>query len=70
MSPASLFSSFFISLIGFALFRYGRKQERFIIILSGAALMVYPYFVDDWRVSVSVGVGILGLTYLAIRQGL
>ncbi len=37
----------FFSIIGYAYYRYGKKQENNVIRYSGIALMLYPYVVTD-----------------------
>ena len=45
------------SLIGMAVFKYGRRQRTATHTLVGVALMAYPYFVTNaWAI---VGVGVL-----------
>jgi hypothetical protein len=46
-SPGTLFAALLFSVIGLAAFMYGRKQARWRAMSIGAALMVYPYFVDS-----------------------
>ena len=43
------------SLVGFAAFRYGRKNDETRPMLLGAALMVYGYFISDPWLSLAVG---------------
>ena len=43
------------SLVGFAAFRYGRKNDEVRPMLLGAALMVYGYFIPDAWLSLAVG---------------
>jgi hypothetical protein len=43
------------SLVGFAAFRYGRKNDETRPMLLGAALMVYGYFISDAWLSLVVG---------------
>ena len=60
----------FISLVGFALFMYGKKQKRGPQLIVGIALMAYPYFVDSLWVHALV-LAVLGAgTWLALRAGL
>lgn len=42
--------------VGFVYFSYGRKQARVSMIVSGLALMVYPYFLDSkvWLVVIGL----------------
>lgn len=45
------------SLIGLAVFTYGRRQRTATHTLIGVALMAYPYFVSSaWAI---VGIGVL-----------
>jgi hypothetical protein len=44
IDPAWLFLSLVPSGLGFVLFRYGKKQDRWPQLVAGFALMVYPYF--------------------------
>ena len=45
-SPAYLFGMLLFSLIGFAAFRYGRRNDRSPTMWIGVALMLYPYIVS------------------------
>lgn len=64
-----LFLSLFPSGIGFVLFVYGKKRQRWPQMIAGVAFMVYPYFTAS--VAALVGMGILlGVSlWLAIRGG-
>ena len=53
-----LLSSLF-SLIGFAIFTYGRRQRTATHTLIGVALMAYPYFVSSAYALVGIGVLLL-----------
>ena len=53
--PNSLFIDLIFGSIGFALFAYGKKADRWPQIIAGLALMVYPYFVDSTVTLFSVG---------------
>lgn len=46
MDVNNLFFSFLFSIIGMCFFSYGRKNDLYFL-LSGIALMVYPYFVSQ-----------------------
>ena len=65
-----LIVAMFVSLVGFALFVYGKRQNRGPQLVVGIALMVYPYFVSSWWAHGLV-LGLLGAgTWLALRAGL
>ncbi|GMT42447.1 MAG: hypothetical protein IEMM0002_0858 [bacterium] len=51
----NLYISFFFSLVGMGYFMYGKKQSNVIILLTGIALMFYPYLVSSVAVMLSVG---------------
>jgi hypothetical protein len=53
-----LFSS-----IGLGLFIYGKKQGRIVPLLSGIALMAYPYFVSDTYTLVGIGTALIAIPY-------
>jgi len=67
MDGNSLFASFFFSLIGMAVFVYGRRQRLATPTIIGFALMGYPYFVSDTRVLLGVGMGLLAALYFGMR---
>lgn len=53
--PAALFASLLFGVIGFAAFRYGKKQVLWSPIAIGLALMVYPYFVSQVWLIYAIG---------------
>ena len=55
--------------IGFVLFVYGKKQQRWPQMAAGAALSVYPYFVDTALQMTIVGAAIGAAFWWAIQQG-
>jgi hypothetical protein len=67
--PTSLFLSLIPSSIGFVLFVYGKKQERWPQLVAGLLLMVYPYFTDSIAALVGVGIAIVASLWLAVRGG-
>ncbi|MGE5244814.1 MAG: hypothetical protein ACM3SQ_11360 [Betaproteobacteria bacterium] len=67
--PTWLFLSLIPSGIGFVLFVYGRKQERWPQMAGGVALMVYPYFATTVATLLLVGALIVALTWYAISAG-
>ena len=69
LDPGALFLSLIVGGIGFVLFVYGRKQERWPQMAAGVVLMVYPYFVESMVVLVAIAVAICAGLWLAIRAG-
>jgi len=41
--------------LGLAYFVYGKKQQRFVPLLCGIALMAFPYFISNTIVLVVIG---------------
>jgi len=65
----SLLAGFAVSLIGFGLFTYGRKQGRAPQILVGLVSMVFPYFVASPVWILGIFVALVGAMWLALRLG-
>ena len=62
--PTWLMLSLIPSGLGFLLFTYGRKQQRWPHFAAGLLMMVYPYFATTVVSLVAVGAAIgLGLWY-------
>lgn len=55
--------------VGFVLFTYGKKQDRFPHLGAGLVLMIYPYFVGSAVPMLLVGAAIVGALWLAVRSG-
>ena len=69
IDPTFLLLSLIPSGIGFVLFRYGRKAERWPQLVGGLVFMVYPYFTSSASMLVGVG-SFLGIAmYFIIRAG-
>lgn len=65
-----LFFSLIPSGIGFVLFMYGRKQQRWPHLVSGLVFMVYPYFTPSLALMSLTGVAIaFVLWYGVVRLG-
>ena len=54
-TPAVLFASVLFGLIGFAAFRYGKKDASWQPMAIGVALMVYPYFISQTWLLYTIG---------------
>jgi hypothetical protein len=64
-----LFLSLIPSGIGFVLFVYGKKQQRWPQLVAGVAFTVYPYFTATVSEMIGVGFALGGLLWAAIRMG-
>jgi len=67
--PTWLFLSLIPSGIGFVLFVYGRKQQRWPQLVAGLVLTVYPYLATSVTSLVIVGTAVCLALWLAIRAG-
>ena len=47
LSPAALFIGLMTGVVGAAYFVYGKKQAKFMPMLCGALLCVYPWFIES-----------------------
>ena len=55
--------------IGFVLFVYGKKQQRWPHLGAGIVLMVYPYFTSTIASMTAVGVAICVALWGLVRLG-
>jgi hypothetical protein len=69
LDPTLLFLSLITSGIGFVLFVYGKKQDRWPQLVAGVALMIYPYVVSTATMTIAIGAAIIAALWLAVRQG-
>jgi hypothetical protein len=67
--PTWLFVSLIPGGIGFVLFVYGKKQERWPHLVAGLLLMVYPYFTPSLVALVATGGAICAGLWYALRLG-
>ena len=67
--PAWLFLSLIPSGIGFVLFVYGKKQERWPHMLAGILFSIYPYFTPSILSMALIGVALGAGLWLAVRGG-
>ena len=70
LSASSLIADLVVSVVGFAYYRYGRKQERPVHVVTGISMMTIPMFVGGGALGVlGVGAGLAVATWIAIRAG-
>lgn len=49
--------------VGFGFFLYGKKQRMVVPLISGLALMVYPYFMPNAIALVLIGLVLIAIPY-------
>ena len=69
LDPTWLFLSMIPSGIGFVLFVYGKKQQRWPYMLAGIVFSIYPYFTPSSVVMMLIGVALGTGLWLAVRAG-
>jgi hypothetical protein len=69
IDPTWLFVSLFPSGVGFVLFVYGRKQQRWPLVAFGIAFMAYPLVTPTLTALVGIGAALGVALWLALRGG-
>lgn len=46
-------------IVGIAYFRYGKKQENIVALISGIGLIAFPYFISSVFAIVSIGIALV-----------
>ena len=69
LDPTWIFLSLVPSGVGFVLFKYGKKQDRWPQLVAGLALMLYPYFATSLTTLVGIGALIGVALWYAVRLG-
>jgi len=69
LDPTWLFVSLIPCGVGFVLFVYGKKQDRWPQMAAGLLLMAYPYFATSLVSLVATGAVIGLILWYAIRLG-
>lgn len=64
-----LIASLIPSGVGFVLFTYGRKQQRWPQLVSGVLMMVYPYFTPTLATMAGGGLALGVALYLMLAAG-
>ena len=67
--PVVLLVSLIPSGIGFVLFTYGRKEQRWPQLLIGVLLMVYPYFTPTLGTMIAGGIALVSALYVLLALG-
>jgi len=66
-NESSLIWSMFFGAIGVGFFIYGRRQRMVVPFVSGLALMIVPYFVDNVGGMIALCVAFMALPYFVRR---
>lgn len=61
---ANLFAGILFGSAGFAAFVYGKKSARWKPMAIGAALMVYPYFIEETWLLYAIGVALCAAIFV------
>jgi len=70
LDPTLLILSLIPSGVGYVLFTYGRKQQRWPQLVCGILFMVYPYFTGSVATMIGGGAVIGAALYVTIAAGL
>jgi hypothetical protein len=65
-----LLVSLLVSVVGFALLMYGKKQRRVPQLAVGLLMMVFPYFVPGVLLPAVIAVALVGLLVVAVKLGI
>jgi hypothetical protein len=63
MSASDVVAGLVTGAVGLAYFTYGKKRQRNILMWSGVALMVYPYFVTSLLAVVAIGAALAAVPF-------
>lgn len=64
MNATSLMIGVFTGAIGVGYFIYGKRQAKFVPLIAGMMLCVYPYFVDGMLALLVVGATLMAAPFL------
>jgi hypothetical protein len=64
MTPATLTIGILAGAIGVGYFMYGNRQTKFVPLIAGMALCVYPYFVDSVLWLCIIGAALLAAPFV------
>jgi hypothetical protein len=64
LDPTTLLLSIVFGSIGMGLFLYGKKQEKYVHLLAGAALMGLPYVIANAVALLVVGAAVAAVPFV------
>lgn len=68
MSFSALFFGFAFGVFGFFFLKQGRKQAQPVAIVSGLALMIYPYFIENPWIVFGIGITLCVVAYKSLQR--
>lgn len=63
MNPSLLLWGVLFGSIGLGYFIYGKRQRAPVPLLSGVALMAFPYFISNSTLLVAIGIVLTAIPY-------
>ena len=63
MNTSTLLWGLLFGSIGLAFFIYGRRQKTVVPLVTGLALMIFPYFVSNTILLVTLGAVLVAIPY-------
>ena len=64
MSVSALFIGMIAGAIGTGYFVYGKRQQRFVPMLSGVTLGIYPFFTDNPLLLLLIGAALMAAPFM------
>ena len=64
-TPASLFWGILLGSIGVGYFIYGKREQMFVALFAGVALIALPWFIASTLWLIVVGIVVMALPWLA-----
>jgi hypothetical protein len=65
----ALLASMLVSSVGFVLVAYGRKMARLPHVVTGAVLLVFPYFVSNVLAMFGIALALCLVLWVAVQRG-
>ena len=67
MNTSTLLWGLLFGSIGLGFFVYGRRQKTVVPLVTGLALMIFPYFVSNTILLITLGVVLIVIPYFVRR---
>jgi len=62
-SPTNLMLAILFGAIGLGFFTYGRRQRATVPFVTGITLLIFPYFVANTWLLITIGIALIALPY-------